>query len=522
MTSDTRKPCGRDHCGQAPCGARTCDALLSVANMFQADALTIARGTPGIQLMRDAGAAVAHVILDRWPLRRVVVLCGPGNNGGDGFVVAKLLAEAGWPVRLGLLGEVSALKGDAALAAAEWEGPVFAAEPGLLDGDPLVVDALLGAGLLRPVEGMAARLVEAMAGKTVVSVDLPSGVHGDTGRVMGVAPQATLTVTFFRHKPGHWLLPGRDLCGEVVVADIGIPADVLTEINPAQFLNSPTLWRARLPRPARDGHKFHRGHAMVLGGDRMTGAARLAARAALRVGAGLVTIACSPIAFPIYAAGSPSVMVEPVNDDEAFLTLMRDERRNAALLGPGAGVGDRTRARVLAALDAEKACVLDADALTSFADTPDDLLDRLDDRCLLTPHEGEFARLFGTVVDKGADKLTRARAAANRSGAVVLLKGADTVIAAPDRHAVISVNGCPHLATAGSGDTLAGLALGLMAQGMTAFDAACAAAWMHGAAGTAFGPGLIAEDIPEGIPAVLRELLEPAKGGSAKIKGKVN
>lgn len=477
-------------------------ALLTVAEMQRADSLAIAGGVPGPVLMENAGAAVAREIRVRWAPRPVAVLCGPGNNGGDGFVVARLLAEAGWPVRLGLLGEPAALKGDAAQAAQRWTGAVEPLGPRLLDGAPLVVDALFGAGLARPLDGAAKELVEAMAGLTVVAVDVPSGVHGDTGAVLGAAPAAALTVTFFRRKPGHVLLPGRLRCGEAVVADIGIPEAVLDAIAPRQWENGPELWAARYPWPRAESHKYARGHAVVLGGGRMTGAGRLAARAALRVGAGLVSVACPPEAFALYAAGSPSLIVEPVADDATFAALLADPRKNAVLLGPGAGVGVHTRARVLAALDAGTACVLDADALTSFAGAPDDLLDRVSSRCVLTPHEGEFARLF----DAKGDKLTRARAAAVRCGAVVLLKGADTVIAAPDGRAVLNGNAPPELATAGAGDVLAGLILGLLAQGMDGFDAACAAAWLHGEAATQVGPGLIAEDLPDALPTVLRRL----------------
>lgn len=478
------------------------DELLSVAEMYRADALAMAGGVPGPVLMEAAGAAVVRAVRERWSPHPTAVLCGPGNNGGDGFVIARLLLEAGWPVRLALLGTRSALRGDAAVAAARWGGPVEAADPAILDGNPLVIDALFGAGLARPLDGMAKGIVEAMAGLTVVAVDVPSGVHGDSGRVMGVAPQAALTVTFFRRKPGHLLLPGRALCGEVIVADIGIPDTVLDAIDPKTLENGPGLWRRRYPWPRLDAHKYARGHAVVLGGGRMTGAARLAARAALRGGAGLVTVACPPESFPIYAAGSPSVIVHPVEDDAAFAALLGDARKNAVLLGPGAGVGDSTRTRVLAALEAGKSCVLDADALTSFAGRPEDLIGRLNGRCLLTPHEGEFARVFPCE----GDKLTRARAAAAQCGAVVLLKGADTVAAAPDGRAVVNTNAPPDLATAGSGDVLAGLALGLVAQGMDAFDAACAAVWLHGEAAKAVGPGLIAEDLPDALPGVLKRL----------------
>ncbi len=476
--------------------------LLTVAEMRRADSLAIAGGTPGAQLMENAGAAIAREIRARWNRQAVVVLCGPGNNGGDGFVVARLLAEAGWPVRLGLLGPREALKGDAAQAAQRWTGTVEPLDPVLLNDRPLVVDALFGAGLTRPLDGIARSMVEAMAGLTIVAVDIPSGVHGDSGAVLGAAPTAALTVTFFRRKPGHWLLPGRLHCGETSVAAIGIPASALDSLKPQLWENGPALWGARYPWPRPESHKYARGHALVMGGGRMTGAARLAARAALRAGAGLVSVACPAEAFPIYAADSPSLIIEPVADDAAFAALMTDDRKNAVLLGPGAGVGAQTRARVLGVLNKGRACVLDADALTSFAEAPVELFDHLGSQHVLTPHDGEFARLF----ERTGDKLASTRDAAARCGAVVVLKGADTVIAAPDGRAAINANAPPELATAGAGDVLAGLILGLLAQGMDAFDAACAGAWLHGEAAAQVGPGLIAEDLPDALPAVLRRL----------------
>jgi NAD(P)H-hydrate epimerase len=357
-------------------------------------------------------------------------------------------------------------------------------------------------------------VIEALAARRLpcVAVDVPSGVHGDSGEASGAAAPAVLTVTFFRRKPGHLLLPGRALSGEVVVADIGIPDAALDAIDVKLHANAPALWRARYPWPRLDGHKYSRGHAVVVGGGAAaTGAARLAARAALRVGAGLVTVATSAEALPIYAAALTAVMTAVMTavteDDAAFAALLADSRINAVLLGPGGGVSDATRRRVRAALDAGTACVLDADALTVFKDDPKELLNAISSPCLLTPHEGEFGRLF----DASGDKVARARAAAAASGAAVLLKGADTIVAAPDGRAVINDNAPPELATAGAGDVLAGFALGLMAQGMAPFDAGCAAAWLHGAAAAGIGPGLIAEDLDEALPAVLKAL----KSGAA-------
>jgi NAD(P)H-hydrate epimerase len=478
-------------------------ALLDVRQMGEADRLTVAAGIAGVVLMQNAGASVAHAILQRWTARPVTILCGPGNNGGDGFVAARQLVEAGWTVRLALLGARDQLKGEARHHAELWTGAVEAITPAVLDGAELVVDALFGAGLSRALEGPAADILAAASrsGVPIVAIDVPSGVMGDTGAVLG-AVAAELTVTFFRKKPGHLLFPARTLCGEVVVTDIGTPPSVLETIDTATFENDPTLWWADLPRPEQDANKYTRGHALICGGYPMTGAARLAARAAARAGAGLVTIAVSPIALPIYAAALTSIMVHPITGPEDFTTLLEDRRISAFLIGPGAGVGEATRARALAMLGTGRATVIDADAITSFRDDPGALDRAITGPCVMTPHEGEFSRLF----DARGDKLTRARGAARRCGAVIVLKGPDTVIAAPDGRAIINVNAPPTLATAGSGDVLSGIVLGLLAQGMAPFPAAAAAVWLHGAAATAFGPGLLAEDLPDLLPGVWRRL----------------
>jgi ADP-dependent NAD(P)H-hydrate dehydratase / NAD(P)H-hydrate epimerase len=487
----------------SPAGWRR-HALLTPQQMAEADRLTIARGIPGMTLMENAGRGVADAISRRWPPRQLVVLCGPGNNGGDGFVAARLLAERGWAVRVALLGECAALRGDAAEAAARWRGAVEPLAPAVLDGAELVVDGIFGAGLTRPVEGMTAAVIAALDERRlpVVAIDVPSGVDGASGEVRGAAPWAAVTVTFFRKKPGHLLLPGRGRCGEIVVVQIGIADAVLDDVVPDTAANEPTWWLAALSRPGLESHKYTRGHALVLGGARMTGAARLAAKSAARIGAGLVTLAAPEATFPIYAAALTGVIVHPVGGLDDFRTLLEDRRRNAVLLGPGAGVGTETRDNVLALLAAEKRTVLDADALTSFSDHPDRLFSAIRSPCVMTPHEGEFARLF----DAAGSKPERARRAARQSGAVILLKGADTVIAAPDGCAAINANAPPELATAGSGDVLAGIVVGLLAQGMEPFAAAAAAAWMHGDAACRIGSALIAEDLVEELAPVLREL----------------
>ncbi|MFO1059545.1 MAG: NAD(P)H-hydrate dehydratase [Dongiaceae bacterium] len=474
--------------------------------MGRADAAAIAGGIPGIVLMEAAGKAVAAEAFRRWGPRPTLVLCGPGNNGGDGYVAARHLAAAGWPVRLAALVPASALKGDAALAAARWSGPAAPLDEAALADHPLVIDALFGAGLARPLEGAARALVEAVArrGLDCLGVDVPSGVHGDTGAVLGAAPPCRATVTFFRRKPGHLLLPGRVLCGELVVADIGIPDRVLDSIAPRQRESGPPAWRAALPVRRLDDHKYRRGHALLVAGGGMAGAIRLAARAARRVGAGLVSVAAPPESHAAVAADWPGTMLLPLGAPDDIPALLADSRRNALLIGPGAGADAATARRTRAILATRRPAVLDADALTAFAGDPAGLFAAIAGPCILTPHEGEFARLFD--LPAGLGKLERARRAAAASGAVVLLKGADTVIAAPDGAALINANAPPDLATGGSGDVLAGLAVGLLAQGVPALAAAAAAAWLHGAAAARFGPGLIAEDLVDSLPAVLRGL----------------
>ncbi len=480
--------------------------LLSTAEMYEADRLAVASGVAGVDLMEQAGRAVAQAILTRHRPCRVLVLCGPGNNGGDGFVAARLLAEEGWEVRLALLGERERLAGDAAVHAARWSGAVEPLRPGCLQGAEVVVDALFGAGLTRPLEGVVAETVTALGdgGLPVYAVDVPSGVSGDDGAVLGgVAVHAAVTVTFFRRKPGHLLLPGAEHCGEVITADIGIPERVLAEIVPRCHENGPGLWLAQFPWRRRSSHKYQFGHAVVVAGVLLTGAAHLAARAAQRAGAGLVTVACAPASVPFVAAASPSLMAAPVEAPGDFETLLADARKNAVLLGPGNGLGEPTRRRTLAALEAQKRVVLDADALSVFRDDPQELFAAIRAPTVLTPHEGEFARLFP---DLRGGKLERARRAAEISGAVVLLKGSDTVIAAPGGAAVINANAPPSLAVAGAGDVLAGLVLGLLAQDMEPFAAASGAAWLHGEAAAACGPGLVSEDLPAALPAILRRL----------------
>jgi hydroxyethylthiazole kinase-like uncharacterized protein yjeF len=508
--------------------------LLTPEEMGRADALAIAGGVPGLSLMEAAGRAVADAAIDLVASKgaTIAVACGPGNNGGDGFVAARLLREQGYRVRVGLLGSRERLTGDAAAVAQRWGADVESLTSSTLKGADLIVDALFGAGLSRPLDGAAAEIVAAInaSGQPVLAVDVPSGLDGTTGCADGAVVQATRTVSFFRMKPGHLLLPGRRLCGEVRLADIGIPGRVLEEVGTRTFANRPPLWQSALAVPSLDAHKYTRGHAVVVSGPaESTGAARLGARGALRVGAGLVTLVGSGAATAINATHCTAVMVRAIPSDGSLAEFLSDRRRNAVLIGPGAGVAAATAASVMTVLGSAAAAVLDADALTSFvldateapvkaaglgfvvrSADPDPVKEGLFEAIrareapvVLTPHEGEFKRLFGALA---GSKLERARQAAAVSGAVVVLKGPDTVIAAPDGRAAINDNAPPWLATAGSGDVLAGFVTGLLAQRMPAFEAACAAVWLHGECANRFGIGLIAEDLPEQLPKVLARL----------------
>ncbi|HPG03574.1 MAG TPA: NAD(P)H-hydrate dehydratase [Rhodoblastus sp.] len=493
--------------------------ILTTAEMAEADRLTMDSGVAGVALMEAAGRAVAdraaHLIRRRGGTK-IEVLCGPGNNGGDGYVAAHALLEMGFDVEAHTLGDPRALKGDAAWAYELWNRDAPPIDLFDIEQADLVIDALFGAGLARDLDGAARQLVERVnvwrrsRGGCVLAVDVPSGLDGTTGALRGAAIGADETVTFFRLKPAHLLIPGRALCGTIVCADIGISSDALGAIAPKAFHNIPALWRAKLPVPRIDAHKYSRGHAVVLSGHlAATGAARLVARGALRAGAGLVTVASPSDALLVNATALTAIMVRKSDGPKGLADLLADPRKNSVTLGPGLGVGEATCALVEMALApgaSSRATVLDADALISFAGAPERLFAAIgtaNGPVVLTPHAGEFARLFGR---DDADKLSRARHAAEKSGAIVVFKGPDTVVAHPDGRAAIASNAPAWLATAGSGDVLAGVICGLLAQAMPAFEAACAGVWMHGEAASLFGPGLIAEDLPETLPKVWRAL----------------
>ncbi|WP_335339342.1 NAD(P)H-hydrate dehydratase [Bosea sp. PAMC 26642] len=497
-------------------------ALLTVAEMAAADRTAIAAGVPASVLMEQAGRAVADAAGRRLrPGDAVLVLCGPGDNGGDGFVAARVLRERGFAVTLAGTARGPATSSVAAEMTVRWLGPAELLEAVDLSRYALVVDALFGAGLSRSLTGQIAAAVCRVneSDVPVLAVDVPSGVSGDSGRVDGVALRAAETVTFFRLKPGHLLQPGRTLCGTVTLAQIGIAPEVaFAEAKPRTFRNGPALWRATWPHHSAETHKFQRGAVLVAaGGLESVGAPRLSARSALRIGAGLATIACRPEALATHAARGPDALMQrPVADARALDTLLGEKRLGAVLAGPALGLDAQARAMLASVLRSRVPAVLDADALTLLAARPRALRRSVAARgapCVLTPHEGEFKRLFGErpEIADASSKLERARLAAAVSGAVIVLKGSDTVIAAPEGEAVINTTGSPALATAGSGDVLAGLIAGLLAQGMPAFEAACAAVWLHGKAGEHLGFGLIADDLPEAIPRLLSEMEDAAQ-----------
>lgn len=491
--------------------------LLTAEEMRQAERITIEAGSRGMVLMERAGRAVARAVQSLVQTGgRILVVCGPGNNGGDGFIAGQTLSDRGYQVELVLAGILENLRGDALSAALAWQGPILAPEQANISDADLVIDAIFGSGLTRDIGGEIRILIERInaSGKRVISIDVPSGVDSDTGQVRGIAVRATQTVTFFRRKPGHLLYPGKVQCGSVDVADIGISDTVLSEIRPKIWLNSLELWPDVLIVPQEEGHKYSRGHVVVVsGGMESTGAARLAANAALRVGAGLVTVASPSDALSINAAALSDVMVRRSDGVDGLLALIADERRNTFVLGPGNGIGIVTRERVKAVLGAKRSLVIDADALTSFEGSFDELRGSITadhkDLVVATPHEGEFARLFRSKEEIIAitSRIGRATAAASCLGIIVVLKGPDTIVAAPDGRVAINTNGTPWLATAGSGDVLSGIIGGLLAQHKDAFLAAASGVWLHAEAGREIGPGLAARDLADGLKRVLSRFI---------------
>lgn len=523
-------------------------ALLTAAQTRQAEEQahqtgSHAGGMSKTQMMEHAGASVVqlieHLVQEQIKAENaalpegqpqkeikyppVAILCGPGNNGGDGFVVARLLAEKKWDVRVGLLGDRSKLSGDAAMMSKLYEGEVRALSPKILEGTGLVIDAIFGTGLSRPLEGPVLDMVRSVNayGAPVIAVDIPTGIHTDSGAILGDAVQANRTLTFITRKPGHVLYPGRRFCGQTDIAGIGISDQILSQTKPHLTINDIGVWGARWPRPGVMTHKFDRGWVSVLsGGVSSTGAARLAARGALRIGAGIVKVLSPPSALMVNASQLTSIMAKSIDGVEALAEELADPRLGSVVAGPGLASAssskpDRSeelKAKIAAVLGSSAIAILDADALSGFADAPQELFKQLRPDDILTPHGGEFSKLFPDINVAEVGRLEAGRLAAKKCGAVVVFKGADTIIASPDGIAGINVNATPDLATAGSGDVLAGFIAGLVSARvngksvMTSFDAAMAGVWLHGAAAQVAGPGLIAEDLPEKIPELLAQI----------------
>ncbi|MCA0945905.1 NAD(P)H-hydrate dehydratase [Salipiger pacificus] len=507
-------------------------ALLTAAQMRSAERIGMARGAgSAADLMERAGQGVVAAMLRKWPSlaaapSRAVVLCGPGNNGGDGFVIARLLAGLGWRVEVFLLGDPARLPPDARLNYDRWSalGPVGRlpyARPEAAGPEGVLIDALFGTGLTRGLGPEVAQLLSSLdmpgfADWHRVAVDLPSGLCADSGRRIGgddaAMFRADLAVSFHAAKLGHYLGEGPALCGALEVAQIGLPDGLVTD--PVALVEAPTVALAK-----RGGHKYGHGHALVLsGGFGRTGAARLAARAALRIGAGLVTLAVPGAAQMEVAAQITALMLRRVESGSDLAGLLEDGRLGALCLGPGLGL-ERARDLVPVTLAAGRAAVLDADALSAYSESPETLFAMVHPSVVLTPHDGEFARLFPDLAARlvaptqsgpAFSRVDAVRAAADRAGCTILLKGPDTVIGAPGGtasvHAAVYGRAAPWLATAGAGDVLAGLICGLMARGAAPLQAAQTAAFVHVEAARHFGPGLIAEDLAEALAPVLRDL----------------
>jgi len=471
--------------------------ILTPQEMRAAEDQLFSGGVDSFDLMKRAGNAVAEFVHANWPEGRIQVLCGPGGNGGDGFIAAAALAKLWRDVDVFCLVPVGKLSGDAARAAAEWGGEVRPLEAALDAPHDIVLDAIFGGGLSRPLEGVTERL--ATRGGRVVSVDVPSGIHGESARPLGACFSAQGTITFAALRPAHVLLPGAAYSGGVFVADIGVP--VQTKL----LENSPLLWGSRLPQPGQGSHKHARGHLAVVSGNiASTGAARLAGRAGLRAGAGLVTMLSPPDAVAVNASHLTAIMLREIADAGDLRQAI--ETVSTVILGPAAGINATTRENVESLLSSNAKAVLDADALTVFSDDRDAFYQQLRPDDLITPHIGEFKRLFGDLLDTEPNKVEATRKAAQLAGCVVLLKGPDTVVARPDGTAIVNTHATRWLATAGSGDVLAGIAGGLIAQGVDTFTAAAMASWLHGEAGRRVGAGLIAEDLESELPDILSDL----------------
>lgn len=488
--------------------------LLSADQMQQVDRTAAISGINTFELMENAGRSVAEQVLKyEHAVSPLIVVVGGGNNGGDGYIAAELLRKTGIATTVLRVGSMPIAGSDADKAKQGYGGNLLSLASdttqipnkirSTLIECKMIIDALFGAGLRREVTGVVASLIETInqLDCPIISVDLPSGLDGNDNIVKGAAVQATQTVTFFLAKPAHYLFPGRKLCGELIVKQIGLNEAHLSSISaPVVHRNAPKLFTIHLPMPNEKAHKYQRGHVLVRSGPiNSTGASRLSAGTALTCGAGAVTLASSDQALAVNAAHLTAVMLALCNNLADWLALLRNKNTNVAVIGPGNGIDEQIKDCVLESLKHPASLVLDADALSCWEDSPERFICALQNAkapVVLTPHSAEFDRVFrSTKIVDLPSKLHQAQAAAKLTKAVVIYKGADTVIASPDGQACINCNAPPWLATAGSGDVLAGAVASLHAQGMPLFESAMAAVWLHGEAATALGYPLTAEQL---------------------------
>jgi ADP-dependent NAD(P)H-hydrate dehydratase / NAD(P)H-hydrate epimerase len=466
--------------------------LITPDEMRRVEALAPAHGVSLEALMENAARSVAAEIISRFPQRPITILCGPGNNGGDGFGVARLLDDLGWPVSVHFLGDFDALQGDALTMARKWTKAIRTIDQPFEGA--VIVDALFGIGLNRDFPADLAKRIAA-AKVPVVSVDVPSGVDGLTGQVRNAAVKADVTVTFFRQKPAHVLRPGKDYCGEIVVTEIGLPHQAEAAAQHLLWINE----KPKLPKHSFDTHKYRRGGVVVWSGDALhTGASRLSALAAQRAGAGIVCLAGPRDGLMVQAHHVTSIVLHEASTSGELSTLLESKKYAALCIGPAGGVTEALRRLVMAGIAAGKPVVFDADAFSVFEGHREILLrlTKQNKHVVMTPHDGEFERLFPEIAAKSESRIDRARAAAALAHAIVVLKGPGTVIAHPDGRAAVQVGAPAKLATAGSGDVLAGLIAGLLAQGFDAFAAARAGVFLHSEAANSWPRDVMtAEDL---------------------------
>ena len=482
--------------------------IVTASEMYRAEESAARAGVSKLELMENACQSIVSEITSRWTPRKTLVLCGPGQNGGDGLGVACLLQQRRWIIDVVRCFPDKGFEGNAQIMSERWGGPWMDEESVRLEDYALVVDAVLGIGLKRELEPRLSSFFEKINALNidVVAVDIPTGISSGTGDVLGGSLHANLTVTFGWPKPGHFLLPGKDICGQIVVSDIGVTEENLTLEARAIRVNGPNLWLDKIPRIKPEAHKYHRGHSVIIGGGstNSTGAARLAAEASLRSGSGLATLWVPSDALADYSSAPAAILLEGRAELPQMSEFLADDRKNVVLIGPGCGVSEETRILTKKILSSSKKVVLDADALTSFSANPTILFDLISSDTVLTPHSGEFAKLFKEL--SYGDKISLTRAAAKTSGAIIIYKGNDTVIAEPGGKAVVNFNAPTNLATAGTGDVLSGIVSGLLAQGCSPFAASCISVWCHSRAASYGGKGLIADDLLQKIPKVFQEL----------------